>query len=246
MLYNIYCDESCHLQNDKSDIMVLGGISCPFKYAREINAEIKYIKEEHGLGKNKYGIAMELKWTKVSKSKMDMYKKLIDLFFEKDCLSFRAVIIKEKSKLNHKVFLQDHDTWYYKMYYYLLREMVRIGHEYNIYVDIKDFNSTNKVLFLQKVLNRSLYDFYDETVKRIQPVRSQEVNILQLTDLFIGALSYINREQYSSRAKLEIVDYLKLRSNLDLKHTTSRDNQKFNIFIWKPRRIADEQQQYMY
>lgn len=239
-MYNIYCDESCHLQNDGSDIMVLGGISCPLKYAKNINAEIKHIKEKYGLGQNKYGVAMELKWTKVSQTKINMYKELIDLFFEKDYLSFRAVIVKEKSKLDHKIFLQDHDTWYYKMYYYLLREMVRIGQQYNIYIDIKDTNSADKVLFLQKVLNRSLYDFYDETVKRIQPVRSDEVNILQLTDLFIGALSYVNRGKCSSRSKLEIVNYLQLRSNLDLKHTTSRNTQKFNIFIWRPRRVSDE------
>lgn len=28
MEYNIYCDESCHLQHDHNDIMVLGGILC--------------------------------------------------------------------------------------------------------------------------------------------------------------------------------------------------------------------------
>lgn len=239
-MYNIYCDESCHLQNDKNDIMVIGAISCPLKYAKEINSIIKHIKEEYGLGRNKYGVAMELKWTKVSKSKMNMYKKLIDLFFEKDYLNFRAVIIKEKSKLDHKIFLQDHDTWYYKMYYYLLREMVRLGQQYNIYIDIKDTNSADKVLFLQKVLNRSLYDFYDETVMRIQTIRSEEVNILQLTDLFIGALSYINRGKNSSEAKLEIIEYLKDYSGLDLEHTTLRGDQKFNIFIWTPRRLSNE------
>jgi hypothetical protein len=219
--------------------MVIGAISCPLKYAEEINSIIKHIKEEYGLGRNKYGVAMELKWTKVSKSKMNMYKKLIDLFFEKDYLNFRAVIVKEKSKLDHKIFLQDHDTWYYKMYYYLLREIVRLGQQYNIYIDIKDTNSADKVLFLQKVLNRSLYDFYDETVMRIQTIRSEEVNILQLTDLFIGALSYINRGKNSSEAKLEIIEYLKDYSGLDLEHTTLRSDQKFNIFIWTPRRLSN-------
>ena len=35
-MINIYCDESCHLEHDDSDIMVLGGISCDKK-------NIKYI-----------------------------------------------------------------------------------------------------------------------------------------------------------------------------------------------------------
>lgn len=234
-LYNIYCDESCHLQNDGNDIMVLGGISCPTKHAKETNLKIRQIKESYGLGKNKYGSEMELKWTKVSKNKMGMYKELIDLFFELDYLSFRGVIIKGKSRLNHELFLQDHDEWYHKMYYYLLREMVRIGEKYNIYLDIKDTNSAEKVEFLQKVLNRSLYDFYDETVRRVQTIRSDEVNILQLTDFFIGSLSYVNRGIVSSEAKLEIIDYLKYCSGLDLEHTTPLRSQKFNIFVWTPR-----------
>ena len=28
MEYNIYCDESCHLQNDNSNVMVLGAVWC--------------------------------------------------------------------------------------------------------------------------------------------------------------------------------------------------------------------------
>lgn len=237
MLYNIYCDESCHLQKDTSDIMVLGCISCPNEYAKEINSSIKQIKRKYGLGLNKKKMPIELKWTKVSNSKMEMYKELIDLFFEKDYLNFRGVVATGKSNLNHEFFLQDHDTWYHKMYYLLLREMVSIGNQYNIYVDIKDTNSNDKIEILRKVLNRSLYDFYDETVARIQTVRSEEVNLLQLTDLFIGALSYANRGLNSSVAKLKIVDYFRSRSGLDLTQKTPLRNHKFNIFIWTPRRI---------
>ena len=29
-LYNIYCDESCHLEHDRQKAMVLGGIWCPY------------------------------------------------------------------------------------------------------------------------------------------------------------------------------------------------------------------------
>lgn len=28
--YNIYCDESCHLEHDRQKAMVLGGIWCPY------------------------------------------------------------------------------------------------------------------------------------------------------------------------------------------------------------------------
>jgi len=36
-VFNIYCDESCHLQHDGQKAMVLGAIWCPLDKAREIS-----------------------------------------------------------------------------------------------------------------------------------------------------------------------------------------------------------------
>ena len=49
MEYNIYCDESCHLQNDNSNVMVLGAVWCLKEKKREIFKRLRNIKEEHGL-----------------------------------------------------------------------------------------------------------------------------------------------------------------------------------------------------
>jgi len=35
-IYNIYCDESCHLENDRQKAMVLGSVWCPLDKGREI------------------------------------------------------------------------------------------------------------------------------------------------------------------------------------------------------------------
>ena len=48
MIY-IYCDESCHLENDLSDDMVLGGLSDPEFMKREVFVDIRNIKERHNL-----------------------------------------------------------------------------------------------------------------------------------------------------------------------------------------------------
>lgn len=44
-IYNLYCDESCHLQYDGNDIMVIGTVYCEKKYSYEINDDIRKIKE---------------------------------------------------------------------------------------------------------------------------------------------------------------------------------------------------------
>ena len=35
-LYNIYCDESCHLEHDRQKAMVLGGIWCPYDKRKKL------------------------------------------------------------------------------------------------------------------------------------------------------------------------------------------------------------------
>lgn len=35
-IFNIYCDESCHLENDHQQVMVLGAIWCPEDHSRSI------------------------------------------------------------------------------------------------------------------------------------------------------------------------------------------------------------------
>ena len=49
--YNLYCDESCHLENDGQQAMVLGAVWCPSDKRREIADRIREIKIKHGLGK---------------------------------------------------------------------------------------------------------------------------------------------------------------------------------------------------
>lgn len=40
---------------------------------------------------------MEMKWTKISPAKVDLYKDLVNYFFDDDDLHFRGVIIPDKT-----------------------------------------------------------------------------------------------------------------------------------------------------
>ena len=44
MKYNIYCDESCHLEHDNQKYMVLGGIICEKSSRKCIKRDILNIK----------------------------------------------------------------------------------------------------------------------------------------------------------------------------------------------------------
>lgn len=228
-MINIYCDESCHLELDNSPCMVLGAISCPKQKVAIIAKDLRELKRRHGLS-DRY----ELKWTKVGTKKIDYYKAVIMYFVNSDDIRFRA-IVADKTDLRHSEFSQTHDDWYYKMYYLLLRQMVSPSEEYKIYLDIKDTQGGDKVLKLQDVLNYTLYKFYDETVRGIQQIRSNESELLQMADLFIGAVAYMNRKMFRSQSKTDICRYLESSMATSLISTTPLSQTKFNIFVWESR-----------
>lgn len=225
-MLNIYCDESCHLENDNSKVMGIAGISCP-DYAKEsIYNDIKSIKQEFNIN-----IHREIKWNKVSKGKIDYYKKLVNYFFDNDLLRFRGVILPDKQNLNHNKYNQTHDIFYYKMYYYVISYFLVESDNINVYIDIKDTCSQNKVDKLKEVLdNKSKYQ--DNSIKKIQQIRSHENSILQLTDLILGAIIYRNRNLNTSSAKMEICDLIEKKSGSNLKETSYLRNSKFNLLIF--------------
>lgn len=223
VVYNFYCDESCHLLNDRNNIMVLGGIWCPKNKVREINDRIRKIKK-------KYQITHEMKWVKVSASKKDAYVDLVDYFFDTDELHFRVLIVDNKEAIDHEAFQQTHDDWYYKMYFHMIKTILNPGDQYNIYLDVKDTRSKTKIKKLREVLSNSKYDFSYRMITNMQVIRSHEVEIMQVVDVLIGAMAYISRGLSSVEAKNDIISLIKKRSGYQLTKNSLYRESKFNIF----------------
>lgn len=226
--FNIYCDESCHLEHDLQSAMFIGSVWCPEERSHEIAERIRELKERHGLPR-----WFEVKWTKVSPSRRQFYLDLIDYFFDDDDLRFRVVVVPDKTRLRHGDFGQDHDTFYYKMYYTMLKAILSPGDRYNIYLDIKDTRSHRKEVKLHEVLCNSLYDRDREVVRKVQSVRSHEVEQIQLADLLIGAVSYVTRELHGSDTKTQLVERIRKRSGYRLTHSTLVRAEKLNLFRWQ-------------
>ncbi len=227
--YNIYCDESGHLENDGLRYMMLGAVWCPTDKAREIAVRLREIKARHGLPPH-----FELKWTKVSPAKSQFYLDILDYFFDDDDLCFRGVLI-DKTQLDHTGHTSDHDTWYYKMYFRLITALIEPGNRYRVYLDIKDTRSQGKVDKLHEVLCNSQYDFKHEIIERVQHVRSHEVEQVQLADLIMGAIAYANRGDGTNAGKWAVVERLKQRSGKRLDSTTLLRESKLNLLAWVSR-----------
>jgi hypothetical protein len=231
--FNIYCDESCHLEHDHQRVMVLGAVACPVEKTREIAARIRELKVQHHLPAE-----FEIKWSKVSNGRLDFYLSVLDYFFDDDDLSFRALVVPDKSVLDHERFGQTHDDFYYKMYFDMLKVLLDPACRYNVYLDIKDTRSNAKTQHLHEVLANNAYDFQRQIVQRIDLVRSEHVQQVQLADLLIGGLSYLHRGLSSNRAKSGLVARMQERSRYSLRKSTLLRERKVNLFVWRPREAA--------
>ena len=184
--YNIYCDESCHLENDRSPIMVLGCVWSLASKIKDISQRIREIKTKHNISPHR-----EVKWIKVSEAKVNFYIDLVDYFFDDNDLHFRGVLIPDKGVLEHHAYEQTHDSWYYKMLFVMLEPIINPLHKYRVYVDIKDTRSEQKRKFLENVLRTSRYDSVGQIIEKVQQIRSHESEILQLADLLLGQYAII-------------------------------------------------------
>jgi len=229
-IFNIYCDESCHLENDQQTVMVLGAVWCPLDKKVEIFNRIKEIKQKYGLSS-----VFEIKWTKVSPAKAQFYLDIIDYFFDDDDLHFRTLIVPDKNKLDHILYHQTHDDFYYKMFFDMLKIILKPEAKYRIYLDYKDTQGGKKIKRLHDVLCNNMYDFSRGIIERVQTVCSKEVQLVQLADLLTGAVSYVNRSLTTNSGKVELIERIQKRSGYSLKKTTLLLEQKFNIFRWHVR-----------
>lgn len=209
--------------------MVLGAVWCPVSERQKISTRLREIKHKNG-----FRADFETKWTKVGMSKIAFYMDLIDYFFDNDDLHFRGLVIPDKSLLNHHTHRQDHDEWYYKMYFVMLKTIFDPGSQYRVFIDIKDTLGHDKVRKLHDVLCNNAYDYSRKTIAHIQRINSHEAEQLQLADLLIGALSYLHRNLTDSKAKLLLIERIRERSNYTLTRNTLLRESKFNLMIWLP------------
>lgn len=225
---NIYCDESNHLENDKKP-MVLGALYCLREKAETVNKRIREIKKEHKLPDN-----FEIKWTKVTNKRLPFYLDVLNYFFDIDDLGIR-VVVADKAKLDHEKHNQTHSEWYYKIYFWLLTKIIHSGVEYRICLDRKDTLGKVRIEKLRECLCNKEFDFKKDIIKEIREVHSNQVQMVQLVDLIIGAIQFnlcsTSREK-ESKAKRSIVEHIKKKSGRTLTANTLPSEFKFNLFFW--------------
>ena len=213
--YNLYCDESTHLQGDGMPYMMISYVSCAYPQIKQHKKYIKLLRESHKF-------KGEIKWTDVSKSQYEFYADVIDYFFATD-LMFRSVIV-DKSKVDESRQDYTYNDFYFRMYWQLLSHKMQPKAIYNIYLDVKDTNSQLKVKKLREILVNT------GTIRNLQFIKSYESYLMQICDLIMGAINYHIRGLDKVMAKNKLIERIESHSKISLQGSTPKSADKFNLF----------------
>ena len=226
--FRIYADESSHL--GESPFMVIGAIWCNKNEVRNFTDKIKMLKAKYGIPEK-----VEIKWSKISGSKEDYYTELIKIFFGEEGVNFRAIVIPTEG-LDHELYSQTEDEFYYKAQYMMLKNVVSKlsanGEKiFRIFLDYKDSWSDTR--------SKKLADYLQSTrtlsknIFSCQPVRSEQSVLIQMADLLTGAVASANNNPNKKvLAKQNVIKAIEEKAGQKLTDKTPYGVDKFNIFRW--------------
>jgi hypothetical protein len=224
----VYIDESSQTGHQ---FLVLGGIGVEALEILKLN-ELLQLARSPELPKG------EPKWTKVSRSKLPAYKRLVDVMFDNKNLAHFHSLVINTSKLDHRRFNKgDHDIGFNKEIYQLAMKFGKLYSTKLLHVYPDRRNTSQKTDDLRLILNRGCRkngDKRDWPFRRCQFRDSSTTPALQLVDLLIGAIAYeLNghgRAPNASPSKMELSRHVLERAQVrDAMCSTARTG-RFTIW----------------
>ena len=196
-IYNVYCNESLYSTHDGGSVTALGVLVCESSQVRNLSDEVRALKSKHRLKTN-----FEIKWTKVSPSKMDFYLALVNLVLDDDRLDFHGIVRIDESRVEFS-----RDRFYDELYCQIFDSVLRLRQRYRMYLNVRDTRGGWMIRRLQDMASAA----GERYVERIQQVRSRESELLQAVDLLAGALTYANRGLSGGVGKEAIIERMRFR-----------------------------------
>ncbi|MGE5593978.1 MAG: DUF3800 domain-containing protein [Betaproteobacteria bacterium] len=214
--YNLYCDET-HIHAGST--FFLGAIRCSPTRAGILEAALQSVRL-------RYSLSGEMKWTKVSRSMLQVYMDFVDVFLSDPYSSFHLMEVYRGPAW--KSFGPNEAIRFFKTYYVFLRTIMSLHSRYTVYVDDKPGKPYrwNQVKY---AINRAvLRDHCIEKaqVKQLIPTDSKRSDLIQVVDVILGATV----ARPGAEAKLKLASYVAER----LAQPRFLGNRKLERRIWSP------------
>lgn len=180
MQYTVYCDESRHDGGCGSPFMAIGSLWVPRERKLDLTRAARALFRQEGLNS-------EVKWSKVSASRLAAYKRIVDFFFSAEDLRFRVIVVEHAKFDPDRFHGGDRELGFYKFYYELLIRWLEAGNEYLVLLDFKQNEGVGRYKDLRAVLSRKLRG--EAKIIDLTVIDSAETPLAQICDLLTGAVA---------------------------------------------------------
>lgn len=235
--HHVYCDES----SMECRFMVYGGIITPEDNVAEFDGLLAEWRAKNRMN-------AELKWAKVSKSKLSEYISFVDFFFDhaaENHWHFKSVVF-DTSQINYATHHEgDEELGFYKFYYhFLLHKFAPYAknddHRLWVYIDQKS-TTKERLGALKDALNNGIRKKFSRSVsviRAVEPRVSHECNLIQLADVLMGAIAYhcngCHKADNAAQHRCKMVEHIATRAKLrNLAQSTPRGKSDFEIWRFK-------------
>ena len=226
MDFEVYCDESGQelfgTRPTGEHYVLIGSLWIRTANRKAYKDHIAELRREHKVGG-------EFKWTRVSPSRLNFYLQLVRFFFEQsDEMRFRGIVLRADEMDAVRFHESDNELMFYKFYYQALHHWILDFNRYRVFVDTKTNRVHNRIPILEKCLRYANIS----SIVDVQALPSHEVDLLQLVDVLMGAVSYKFHRRDTSAAKIGVLAEIERRLGKEIGPTWRSEN-KFNVFLFK-------------
>ena len=246
----VYCDES---RQNTSEYKLIGGIWAKRGFDKQFEDEF------NAKCQNQYGLLPNhMKWSRVPTLKslyFNFYTDMFDLYFEYNKANkvyFKTIVAHPDYDMKHPHFHGgDFEEGFYKLYYKLIIHTLKYQNSYHIRVGarspskkVNPLSETDRLLVLKNSLNRGLrkklqFPVSSDPVLSVEARKPKEHRLMQLADIFMGAVGYHKNSLHikpgAKEGKVCLANYIcETIGKKDLCFNTKWDDREFNIFEFSP------------
>lgn len=228
---HFYCDCSSYAGDNK--FAVVGGMAVKAEVVEKLNRDIQSLKDD-------ISMKSEFKWSDYRGGrKRSAYRSLIDLFYDainRDDLHFHGMIVDFDKFDHHQNGRGSPHLSINKMYYQLMLHEVcrRYGDKWRIVMYPDHGPDSQEIGKFRPGICANAYRTYGakpNCLREIHPTASKKLNLLQMSDVIIGALAAQREHRKLNSIKSELRSYVMDRCPIsDLSVDPPRDERKFSVW----------------
>ena len=175
----------------------------------------------------------EMKWGKISRAMLPVYRDFIDLFFAHPAAQFRCLVVDAHQVDLRQYHDDDPETAFYNFYCLMLSRNMQIENRYLVLTDERSNRECNRLADLRDNINRYWQEkgAVNNVAVNVEPLNSKESDLLQIVDVLLGAVGYAIEEFTTSEARLELTRHIAARLGVEELRTHRGRGTNFNTWV---------------